>query len=52
MVKVFGHALKPSNLISRLEAYDLTSHPFISGQNHGKLCDSSLRILCDDNMFI
>jgi hypothetical protein len=52
MVKVFGHASKPLSLISKLKAYDSTSHPFIGGQNHGKLCDSSLKILCDNNMFI
>jgi hypothetical protein len=43
VVKVFGHASKSLNCLSKLKVDGLIYHPFIGFQNHGTICDSSFR---------
>jgi len=41
VAKVFGHASKSLNCLSKLKVDGLIYHPFIGFQNHGTICDSS-----------
>ncbi len=52
MAKAIGHAMKPSGSVSKSKANGPTCHFVFGVQNHGQICVSNLRFLCDGNRFI
>ncbi len=51
MVKTFNHASKFPSCVSKSKVNGSMYHPFISGQNHGIICDANFGLLCYSNSF-
>jgi hypothetical protein len=48
-VKMLGHALESLGCVSKREANGLACCPFISGQNHGTICNANFGFMCYNN---